>query len=72
MLIAQRSLKAGRFAARGRSGSTYDFGVRQSAASSSAILVRAPPSGIRSCASESRSRIVTVSSSSVCSSIVSA
>ena len=31
-----------------------------------------PPIGIRSCASESRSRIVTVSSSSVCSSIVSA
>ena len=44
----------------------------QSSASLSWTNARAPAIGIRSCASESRSRIVTVSSSSVCSSIVSA
>ncbi len=48
------------------------FGVCQSSASLSWTKVRAPEIGIRSCASESRSRIVIVSSSSVCSSIVSA
>ena len=55
-----------------RRGASPAFGVVQSAASLSSTNARAPAIGIRSCASESRSRIVTVSSSSVCSSIVSA
>ena len=48
------------------------FGVVQSPASFSRTNAFAPAIGMRSCASESRSRMVTVSSSSVCSSIVSA
>jgi hypothetical protein len=48
------------------------FGAVQPRRSSSASRARTCDSAIRSCASESRSRIVTVSSSSVCSSIVNA
>ena len=69
--VREVRLRAGRAAARARGAARTVFGERQSAASRSATFARAPPIGMRSCSSESRSRTVTVSSSSVCSSIVS-